>query len=221
MIPIVEEFYKNYYSKIFNSENLNSISAISYRITHKKLEKSFTSDISFDRVLEIGAGKGEHLKFIRHKFNNYVMADLVPIEVDIDDVRVEKVAFDARQIPFESNFFDRTLMMCVLHHIRDLYQALLEIKRVTKSGGVITIFLPHDPLLANRLNRKIFINRGIKKLGFSKYELVNAIEHNNHYHSIMSQVKDVFEGKEIYTKQYPFFVKIPNLNLFSIIKIYP
>jgi ubiquinone/menaquinone biosynthesis C-methylase UbiE len=219
MHEVVEKFYKLYYSKVFDSQNLTSLAAFSYQTTHKKLEKSFSKTTTFEKVIEIGAGKGEHLKFVKHNFNEYVSSDLIPYESKQFDHRVRNMNFDAAEIPFPDKYFDRSLMMCVLHHVTDVYKVLEEIKRVTKRGGVISIFLPHDPMFANRLNRRIFVTPKTKKLGFTEYELVNALEHSNHYYSIMIQIRHLFSGDKIQVTQYPFKIKIPSINLFSIIEI--
>ena len=227
MSELVKDFYDNYYSKIFNAVGGGSFSSLAYRITHKKLEISHNTDQYFEKVLEIGAGQGEHLKFVRHKFSKYIMSDLLPIKVQPTNSNVECMSFDASSIPFEDKFFDRCLMMCVLHHVQDTEKVLNEIKRVTKTkeegqegGGVISIFLPHDPLFANRLNRRLFVTPRVNKLGFPDYELVNALEHRNHYHSIMTQINYIFSGAEISVRQYPFHLRVPNINLFSIIEIH-
>jgi ubiquinone/menaquinone biosynthesis C-methylase UbiE len=220
MHEIVEKFYRIYYSQVFDSQNLTSFASYAYQTTHKKLEKSFDKRTTFEKVIEIGAGKGEHLKFIKHNFNEYVSSDLIPYESDQFDKRVRNMSFNATDIPFPDKYFDRSLMMCVLHHVKDVYKVLEEIKRVTKPGGVISIFLPHDPMFANRLNRRIFVTPKAKRLGFQEYEFVNALEHSNHYHSILIQTRYLFSGNRIKVNQYPFRIKFPSINLFSIIEIY-
>ncbi len=224
MKEIVKDFYDNYYSKIFNAVGGGGFSSIAYRLTHKKLETKHNVDQYFEKVLEIGAGQGEHLKFIRHKFLKYIMSDLMPIKIQSTNSNVECMSFDASSIPFEDKFFDRCLMMCVLHHVQDTEKVLKEIKRVTKTrmegGGVISIFLPHDPLLAIRLNRRFFVTPRVKKLGFPDYELFNALEHRNHYHSILIQIMYIFSDAKIKVRQYPFHLRVPSINLFSIIEIY-
>ena len=41
------------------------------------------------------------------------------------------VKADAEAIPFSGNFFDRVLSTCLLHHVDDPLQVLLEMRRVT------------------------------------------------------------------------------------------
>ena len=61
------------------------------------------------------------------------------------------VKADAEAIPFSGNFFDRVLSTCLLHHVDDPLQVLLEMKKVTNLIGEIAIALPTVPGILNQL----------------------------------------------------------------------
>ena len=52
-----------------------SLSARFMRRGHAALEAPFGPDCHFARTLEVGAGTGEHLAFVRHGFDEYLMTD--------------------------------------------------------------------------------------------------------------------------------------------------
>ena len=42
---------------------------------HRLIEKQHNSSNFFHKVLEVGAGTGRHLPFVRHSYGQYVMSD--------------------------------------------------------------------------------------------------------------------------------------------------
>ena len=49
------------------------------------------------------------------------------------------VRCDAHALPFRDGIFDRSVGMCVLEHFRDDVQALNELRRVIKPGGILAL----------------------------------------------------------------------------------
>jgi SAM-dependent methyltransferase len=186
----------------------------------KETPKEMASDLD---ILEIGAGKGEHLPYVSGDFRSYTCLDLFnePEEwVGSENPRVEWLVADIAKYNFNGKKFDRIIIMCVLHHIENLFDALVNINEILKPGGYITLFLPSDPGILNRINRRFFVTPKSKKLGFSQYDLVNALEHHNHYWGIKTLITNIFVQSEIRTSYYPLNLKSANLSLFSIWNIY-
>lgn len=209
---LITDFYENYYHLIFG--NNRGVSNWSYRFTHKALEKSIKGN--FASVLEIGAGSGEHLSYVKHQFDSYIMVDKKHSSITFDDSRVRWLFQDINECNFNHETFNRILMMCVLHHLEDPYQSLQQIKSWLKPGGIFTFFLPSDPGIMNRINRKLFVAPLARRLGYDYYELFNALEHRNHYWALVSYIDSVFEGCEISKRYYPFGIANANMSLFSI-----
>jgi ubiquinone/menaquinone biosynthesis C-methylase UbiE len=102
----------------------------------------------FERALEIGAGTGYFsLNLLRAGvIGDATCTDISPgmlatldanaNELGLSD-RVETVATDAEQLPFDDESFDLVLGHAVLHHLPNLDQAFSEFRRVLKPGGTL------------------------------------------------------------------------------------
>jgi phosphatidylethanolamine/phosphatidyl-N-methylethanolamine N-methyltransferase len=215
----VEDFYENFYSKVFSDKGASSFFN---SLTHKTLEMglSSTSHPSMEpglSILEIGAGKGEHLPYVKQKYQNYDVLDILPKPENFDvDQKVNYIQEDICDLDIELGQYDRIISMCVFHHLSNPTNAMVNIKKHLNNGGVFSLFLPSDPGFLNRLNRKLFVTPKAQKEGFEHYELVNAREHKNHYWSLKTQLNHEFRGYKISKRYYPFGIPMGNLSLFSI-----
>lgn len=219
---IKKEFYKNYYLQIFNSEKKFSLSVsdIAYKITHRALEKKIPRINSNQIILEVGAGYGEHFRFVRTNFKKYIMVDKhKPKTLLFENEKVKYFEKDINDCRFRARSFDRIIITCVLHHLDDPFLTLHKIDKWLKPGGTISIFLPCDPGFTVRLSRKLFVNSKAKSLGFVNYNLLNALEHKNHVWGLQILLNEIFNKYEIKTTYYPFILRNNNLNLFSIWQI--
>jgi phosphatidylethanolamine/phosphatidyl-N-methylethanolamine N-methyltransferase len=220
----VKMFYSDFYTTVFNESGFTKFS---FQMTHKLLEKNYHfhsrkmnrfREKNF-RIIEIGAGKGEHLPFVKDDFSEYLMLDLFdPPEnyFGLENSRVKWIKADICGQLKDYGLFDRVIVMCVLHHLEDIESAVENMMRILKPGGAITIFLPSDPGLFNRLNRRIFVTSKAKKHGFFNYDLVNALEHRNHCYSIDKQLKYLFKDFNVSRKFYPINLPFYDFTLFSI-----
>jgi phosphatidylethanolamine/phosphatidyl-N-methylethanolamine N-methyltransferase len=188
--------------------------------SHKKLEKNL-QEKTFDSVLEVGSGEGEHVKFVRHVYRNYTLTDIVVPKGErlpsFPNVRFEQA--DVEKLSYQNQTFDRVVVTCLLHHLPSPENALNEIRRVTKIGGVVSILLPCDPGLVFRFIRGITADRFLKKQGIQNVGYLRAIEHKNHYLSLREIAKEVFKEDELRMQMYPVS-KLPwHFSLFSVIQI--
>jgi ubiquinone/menaquinone biosynthesis C-methylase UbiE len=93
---------------------------------------------SVERILEIGAGRGEYYRFVTNDFSEYLMTDISDwgrseIEVLAEtDCRIKFEVQDMQNLTFEDESFDRVIVSCVLAHVDEPYVALSEVKRITK-----------------------------------------------------------------------------------------
>ena len=114
-----------------------------------KMRKLLGKDLPrFGRALEIGAGTGYFaLNLMRAGVvGEAVCTDISPgmlgtlsgnaARLGLAD-RVQTLACDAEQLPFEDGSFDLVLGHAVLHHLPDLDQAFSEFFRVLEPGGVV------------------------------------------------------------------------------------
>ena len=131
-------------------------------------------------ALDVGCGPG---LFDRHLIPHVRSLDGVdPSEAMVQRAREAVPAADyrvsdGRSLPYESDRFDVTLAVCVLHHVARSARAPLvaEMARVTRRGGLIVVF-EHNPL--NPLTRKVIrscaFDHGVELLG--RREVVNRLE---------------------------------------------
>jgi ubiquinone/menaquinone biosynthesis C-methylase UbiE len=175
-------------------------------------------------ILEIGAGKGEHYTFVRSDFSQYLMTDIsywgkTEIEKIISsDDRVRFELQDIEKLSLQANTFDRVICSCVLIHIDQPFQALRELERVTKKGGLISFYIAADPGALLRLMRKIITLPKMKDLGVP-YSLLNALSHRNNAGGLVEMSKYVFKDSKITFTYYPFLVKSWNLSTHIIVNV--
>lgn len=195
---------RNLYQQISLTGNGLSLYA---RIMHRFMEKQFEASDRFSEVLEIGSDQGQHRSFVRHSYTRYIQCDLhLPSELN-QDFRVESVLGDIRQLPFENKRFDRVIVTCVLHHLSDPELPLLEIARVTKPGGAITLLFPRDPSPIYSLARNLlmsFKHRSMTKM--REYNRLHKQQHIGDYRVIMDSVKAnnrLFKVEELRRLPFP------------------
>ena len=85
-------------------------------------------------VLDIGCGNG----MVASQIKSWTGADVVGI--DVDDRRIAGIPFrkfDGKRIPFRSKRFDVSLLLSVLHHVRNQDAILNEAKRVTRKHVIV------------------------------------------------------------------------------------
>ena len=121
-------------------------------------------------ILNIGAGTGEDLKIIAsYGMLTAIDIDVVTVALMPDDVVNKKLVADACNMPFQNAEFDVIVAFDVLEHIERDGQAVAEVFRCLKPGGVFVFSVPactflfskHDELLGHvrRYNKPM-----IKKL---------------------------------------------------------
>ena len=127
---------------------------------HTDLEKyNFSENIS--KILEIGAGTAPHYKYIKHKYDEYHIADTSEIVLKNynDNPKVIAKKYDGKKLPYDDESFDRIIISHCLEHIYYPEEFLSEMMRKLKKDGVLSISLPTDPGVLFRIGRmylKIF-----------------------------------------------------------------
>ena len=220
---------ENYYGEHYQNVHYKGSLGLFTSMYHTQLERRRKPTQHHSNVLEIGAGIGEHLRFVRHTFDAYVLSDITAhpnslSNLDLDPRR-GKLTFlvaDATNLPIENNRFDRVLSTCVLHHISNLELALSEIRRVSANDAVIDLYVPCDPGLLYRWLRHVtshYKQKKSMKLSWSEVKYLWAKEHPNHYLGIISLIKFIFRGDDLKISRYPLLPFSWNFNLFAVVSI--
>jgi phosphatidylethanolamine/phosphatidyl-N-methylethanolamine N-methyltransferase len=228
-IDIKNKILREYYSKTYQTYCFGkSVQATGISYFEKKLEQTAKSETKVDKILEIGAGSGEHLKYIKQIPNKlYVCLDL---QDPIDNTYFEnlssnfkrKVKFvkgNAEKLQFQSETFDRVIGTCILHHVSDPLAVLLESRRVAKKGAEIAFIIPTDPGLLNQLVRRFISYPRMKKFTELRPQLIASLDHINSVHALIELSKFVFDNDKIKIKYFPFRLASWNLNLLVRVEV--
>ena len=185
--------------------------------SHRLVERPYGPNVKFGRVLEVGAGSGGHVKYVRHAFDEYWMTDAstemleMLRQAGIDAAKGVIVATeDATQLSFENASFDRLIATHVLEHLYRPHEVLREWARVLRPGGILSIVLPCDPGLLWRIGRSF----GPRKRGHAQgisYDYVMAREHVNAITNLVTFINYYFSDVEQHW--WPTRLPLSDINL--------
>ena len=214
--------YRASFADIYHDSNYSSpLQSAVMSASHRNAEKKFTKDDHFSKVLEIGVGTGEHLPFLRHSFDQYILSDsdaktLSVAKNNLAGEHSNKLSFEVQkgsELSYKDKSFDRLIATHVLEHICYPHLALKEWRRVVKDDGIISIVIPTDPGLAWRLGRHFGPRKNSIAQGID-YDYIMAREHINSCNNLIALMRHYFpERKEIW---WPFPIASIDLNLFFI-----
>lgn len=213
--------YKTKFSEIYDQSNyVSPLQAFVMRQSHTILEKKFTKQFHFDRILEIGAGTGEHVKFVSHKFDEYILTDLDQNMLDRARKKLGSAEYygllkfdrqEGSKLCYQDNSFDRLIAAHVLEHIYQPHLVLKEWIRVIKNGGILSILLPTDPGIAWRVGRCLGPRKNAIAQGI-EYDYIMAREHVNSCNNLVAILRHYFKVTDEFW--WPFSIPLMDFNLF-------
>ena len=166
-------------------------------------------------TLELGAGIGGHIGFEDLSRQDYYCIELRQNMADAITERfptVRTTVGDCQEfLPFENNSFDRVVVIHVLEHLPRLPDALDEVLRVLKPGGIFSVVLPCDPGLAYAVARKLSAERIFRRRYKVPYGWFIRREHINSPHEILSLLKDRFAVTD--TTYFPLGLPVAGVNI--------
>ncbi len=220
----IDEYYEKYFNDLCNS----GIQGKGSSFIHNRIEK-YWKNPNPSKILEVGAGDGAHFKYTRIGSRSKV--DLTALDVRIPSTPFTKLEIgdsalaiswvqgSVEKIPLGDEIFDRVTSTCLLHHVDDPLAAMLEMRRVATISGEISIGLPTDPGLTNRLIKKLYTYRKARKLGMENPAFVYSLDHQNHIFGLIEIAKYVFRNDDLSINYLPFRVPSANLNLLVVLKV--
>jgi SAM-dependent methyltransferase len=142
------------------------------------------------RLLEVGCGMGTDLLQFARGGALCTGVDLTPRSVEISslhfglyDMRADFVLGDGERLPFMDDSFDVVYSNGVLHHTPDTAQAVSEVHRVLRPGGIARVMLYHRNSLYYWT--EIILHRGVLRghflRGHSPEEIMSRyVEYSEH-----------------------------------------
>lgn len=191
---------------------------------HALLERGLGPECAFDTVVEVGAGHGEHLAYVRHSFGRYLMTDWRTEEMtarwpsaELAKRNVEIDVQDASRLSYADDSADRLIASHVLEHIPQPHEVLREWSRVVRDGGTISIALPCDPGFAWRLGRNFGPRRANRAAGNRNYDYWMAREHINAIQNIVTLIDYYFPERRDHW--FPLGFKSFDFNLIYVAQL--
>jgi phosphatidylethanolamine/phosphatidyl-N-methylethanolamine N-methyltransferase len=210
-------YQSRHYSKVMGSGALLK----QWARIHRAMEQPYKKKV-FHRILELGAGEGQHRPFVRSAWTEYHETD---IRVDIlktNSTEQEGVMHsmqDIQNITFPEDFFDRIIVSCVLVHVANPLTALEEIKRVSNNSCRVSIYLPCEPGLLLRIARSFTTIPKNRRLGVEDPYFIHFQEHRNYFTAMNHFILNTFDVSKIKSKYFPFPFLSWNFNLYKIYQI--
>jgi SAM-dependent methyltransferase len=169
------------------------------------------------RVLEIGAGLGEHIEYEDlHGVEYYAleMRENMAAEIRRRFPAVHAITGNCEErIDFPDASFDRILAIHVLEHLPNLPAAIGEVRRLLKTDGEFIVVIPCEGGLAYSLARRISAQRIFEARYNTSYDWFIRTEHINVPSEILSELKPHFE---IVDREF-FPLRIPSITLNLVI----
>ena len=151
----IEDILQSYYENFDEEDRLSSRhGTIEFHTTKTYINRYLEQGM---RLLDVGAGTGRYSLHYATQGYNVTAVELVQRYVDIirskkdENMRLSVSQGDARNLLFDDDTFDVTLVMGPMYHLftkEDKAKAASEAYRVTRHGGVAFFsFLTHDSVL--------------------------------------------------------------------------
>lgn len=189
---------------------------------HVRVEQPFGTDRYFGSVIEVGAGSGHHLDYVRHGYDTYLLTDLSEgllahaAARHRDKTGVDCAIADATGLPFADDSFDRLISVYNLEHLPAPHAVLQEWSRVVRPGGVISISIPAEGGIAWNLGRWLTTRRSFRREGLD-LDYIIAREHINACYRLVSLIRFLFPDRREHW--FPLGVPLAHVNLVYTVNV--
>ncbi|WP_272971202.1 class I SAM-dependent methyltransferase [Comamonas terrigena] len=215
--------WESEYSQAYDDANYGrNMTGFVMNKSHQLIEKDFGNSTYFSKIIEVGAGSGAHLPFVKHAYDEYFMTDGSIEMLNLakkkhqSNGRVKFSVSSAENLEYADNTFDRLIASHVLEHLKEPHEVLKEWNRVVKPGGTISIILPCDPGMLWRLGRNFGPRRNAESAGIP-YDYIMAREHINSITNLRALINYYFD--QLNEKWWPTPISFTDINLIYCVNI--
>lgn len=213
-----DEYYDKHYVKILRSGIIGSVTDFGQR----QMERKFQKDHYFEKVLELGAGNGQHFNFVKHNFGTYAETDIridSLTEKAIHTGTRTRFQLDAEKLSeIDDCSYDRVIATCLLMHLSNPEEALNNWRRVARPNGYISIWVACEPGIFLRLSRYLTSNLIARRNGIDHLSYLYR-EHKLNYLTCKHAIREVFVEDFIEERYFPFRFLSWNFNFWKIYTI--
>jgi SAM-dependent methyltransferase len=215
---IREDFVKHWHEVLPN--RYRAVESFNHRYSLKGLPSSASQNY---RVLEIGAGLGEHIEYENLSGVEYHALELREEMAACIRERfptVKTVVGDIQEaLPFPRYYFDRVIAIHVLEHLPNLPAAVKEIHRVLSPSGRFDVVIPCEGGLAYTLARRISAQRIFEQRYRMPYDWFVRSEHINMPNEIFGELTQYFHRDR--SRYFPLRVPSITVNLVIGVQLSP
>ncbi len=217
--PCWKEWETAYLDFYYNTQK-KSVGAVvndaGYRVMNRLI-------MSGKKVLEVGPGDIDHIKYWRGHPSQLVIADIKQEMLDRSTVKLKhgKVNYKTQllptkttALPFADDTFDLVVTFYSLEHLFPLKTHLKEIHRVLKPGGKLVGAIPSEGGLAWGMGRFLTSRNWLLKNTHINPDKIICWEHPNFADGILKTLDSMFQ--KTYLSFWP--LAIPSVDLNLIIK---
>jgi ubiquinone/menaquinone biosynthesis C-methylase UbiE len=118
--------------------------------TRFRLIDKLLADEGVDRILEVGYGSGVLMPHLKTFCRELQGIDIHPHPVEVQQallrqgVEVKLATGSVVEMPYESGYFDRIVIVSALEYVDDIHSACRELSRVLKPTGAVVLVTPGE-----------------------------------------------------------------------------
>lgn len=201
-----------------------SIRFVRYKVSNpaaKRMELMLKY-IGSEPILDAGCGAGWLITSLARKG-----FETIGLDLSRNSLRISKRFFSEanaedrivlssiHQIPFPDNYFGTVVLFDVLEHVKEIFMALSEVKRVTKKGGHILITLPNATgsySLINDVLKERMLMKVLPLKSLTQYETLK--HHHRHLHHYSWWARLLKEHGFTIVKRHNIEILTPLLSVF-------
>jgi ubiquinone/menaquinone biosynthesis C-methylase UbiE len=143
----------------FNFHNIKHLVKFNKKIADSHLIKENSS------FLDVGGGASPYFDIYKQKIKDFHVLDFKESLPKNEKRPIEQVEGVAESIPFKSQSFDVVLFNQVLEHVSNDTNAISEVHRVLKQGGVLVGSVPHiSPIHLEPYDFRRYTYYGLEKI---------------------------------------------------------